>query len=90
MKILCIILLFLFIFSCGTASDVIRLHNNENMVIAKDAWGEDHGGLELKAINKATEYCGEKRLKIIDTEKTGAAGWTGTSVTITFQCVTED
>ena len=90
MKIFYIVFILVLIISCGTASDVIRLHNNENMVIAKDAWGEDHGGLELKAIRKATEYCGEKRLKIIDTEKTGAAGWTGTSVTIRFQCVTDE
>ena len=90
MKKFYIVLILLLIISCGTASDVIKLHNNENMVIAKDDWGESHGGLEIKAITKAAEYCGEKRLKIIDTEKTGAAGWTGTSVTIRFQCVTDE
>jgi hypothetical protein len=90
MKRTVIILLLLFITSCGTASDVIKLHNSENMVVAKDAWGEDHGGLELKAISKASEFCGERGLKIIDTEKTGAAGWTGTSVTIRFQCIAQN
>jgi len=34
------ILLLLFITSCGTASDVIKLHNSENMVVAKDEWGK--------------------------------------------------
>ena len=52
--------------------------------------GEDHGGLELKAISKASMFCGERGLKIIDTEKTGAAGWTGTSVTIRFQCIAQN
>ena len=55
------------------------------MVIAKYPWGEGHGGLELKAITRATEFCGEKGLKILSTEKTGASGWTATAVTITFQ-----
>jgi len=52
--------------------------------------GEDHGGLELKGITKASEFCGESWFKIIDTEKTGAAGLTGTSVTIRFQCIAQN
>ncbi len=90
MKKFYIVLILLLIISCGTASDVIKLSSNEQMVIAKDPWGEGHGGLELKAITKATEYCGEKGLKILSTEKTGASGWTGTSVTITFKCVSDE
>jgi hypothetical protein len=90
MKKFYVVLILLLIISCGTASNVIKLNKNEFMVIAKDEWGESHGGLELKAITKATDFCGEKGLKIIDTEKTGAAGWTGTSVTIRFQCVTDE
>lgn len=70
---------------------LIKLNKNEYMVIAKDELGgESHGGLEMKAITKATEFCGEKGLKIIDTDKTGDAGWTATSVTIKFRCLTDE
>jgi hypothetical protein len=80
------------LFGCATTSNIVSYGKDSYMLSANDIWGGYSGGsLQVKAAERANEFC-RKQGKVFVVRNTGSGGvqgWTPTSSTLVFSCISE-
>ena len=77
---------------CATTSDIVPYGRDSYMLSAGDVWGGYSGGtLQVKAAQRANEFCRSqgKVFVVRNAGTAGVQGWTSTSSTLVFSCVSE-
>jgi hypothetical protein len=81
------------IVGCATTSDVVPYGKDSYMLSSGDVWGGySQGSLQVKAAQRASSFCAEKGKVFVvrNTGGQGVQGWTSTSSTLIFSCVSEN
>jgi hypothetical protein len=76
--------------SCASPSKVVPCGKDTYMLAMDDIWGGNSpSGLQIKAAEKANDYCASmgKVIQIRNASSTGAWGWTATSSNLIFSCL---
>ena len=78
---------------CGTPTAITPYGKDSYIISVDDVWGGNSPGrLQVKAAQDANAYCGQqgKVLRVRNTSGQGTTGWTSTSSTLIFSCLTEN
>lgn len=81
------------LFGCATTSDVVPYGKDSFLLSSGDVWGGySQGTLQVKAAQRASSFCAErgKVFVVRNTGGQGIQGWTSTSSTLIFSCVSEN
>jgi hypothetical protein len=77
---------------CATTSEIAPYGRESFILSAGDIWGGYSGGsLQVRAAQTANEFC-QKQGKVFvvrNTSVSGVQGWSSTSSTLIFSCVSE-
>ena len=83
----------MYLIGCASTTDVVQYGKDSYMLSSGDVWGGySQGSLQVKAAQRASDFCAKKdKLFIVrNTAGQGTQGWTGTSSTLIFSCVSKD
>ena len=78
---------------CSTPSAITSYGKDSYILSVDDIWGGNSPGrLQVKAAQDANAYCAQqgKVLRVRNTSGQGTTGWTSTSSTLIFSCITEN
>lgn len=78
---------------CATTSDVVPYGKDSFLLSSGDVWGGySQGTLQVKAAQRASAFCAErgKVFVVRNAGGQGVQGWTSTSSTLIFSCVSEN
>ncbi len=77
---------------CATTSEIVPYGKDTYMLSSDDIWGGHSGGsLQVKAAQSANAFCAKqgKQFIVRNTGTQGLQGWTPTSSTLIFSCISE-
>lgn len=77
---------------CATPSAITPYGKDSYIMSVDDVWGGNSPGkLQVKAAQDANAYCAKqgKVLRVRNSTGQGTTGWTSTSSTLVFSCITE-
>jgi hypothetical protein len=78
---------------CASTTAVVPYGKDSYMLSSDDFWGAySRGSLQVKAAQSASAFCAErgKVFVVRNTGGQGVQGWTSTSSTLIFSCVSEN
>lgn len=87
------VLISIGLIGCASTSDIVPYGADSYMLSSDDVWGGySQGSLQVKAAQRATDFCAKKEKVFIvrNTNSQGTQGWTSTSSTLIFSCVSKD
>jgi len=83
----------LLVAGCATTTDVVPYGKDTYLLSTADIWGGySQGSLKVKAAQRASAFCAEqgKVFTVRNTGGQGTQGWTSTSATLIFSCISEN
>lgn len=78
---------------CASTTDIVPYGKDSYLLAAEDIWGgHSRSSLQVKAAQRASQFCASQGKKFIvrNTNTTGTQGFTSTSSSLIFSCVSED
>jgi hypothetical protein len=87
-----LLMALLALFGCATTSDIVPYGKDSFLLSSDDVWGGySQGSLQVKAAQRASAFCAErgKVFVVRNTSGQGVQGWTSTSSTLIFTCVSD-
>ena len=78
--------------ACASPSAITPYGKDSYIVSVDDVWGGNSPGrLQVTAAQEANSYCAKqgKVLRVRNTSGQGTTGWTSTSSTLIFSCISE-